>query len=123
MKMSTWLSNWLFVTICMGVIWSASADMMNVANLSECDRKGQLAADILQSRLDGDTMEANLEALRKAYEKDRRNGVAVPYHIYIDYQRVIKDVFRTHNGEYVHKNWNLETIAKRERNFCLNVGY
>ena len=118
-----WFSNWLFVTICMGVIWSASADMMNVANLSECDRKGQLAADILQSRLDGETQEANLEALRKAYENDRRNGVAVPYHVYVDYQRVIRDVFRKDGDNYTNRHWNLETIAKRERNFCLNVGY
>ena len=123
MKLSKWLSNWLYVTICMGIIYAASADMMNVANLSKCDRKGQLAADILQSRLDGDTQEANLEALRKAYENDRRNGVAVPYHVYVDYQRVIRDVFRKDGDNYTNRHWNLETIAKRERNFCLNVGY
>ena len=123
MKLSTWFSNWLFVTVCMGVIWSASADMQKVANLSECDRKGQLAADILQSRFDGDTMEANLEALRKAYENDRRNGIAVPHHVYVDYQRVIRDIFRKHNGKYINNNWNLETIARRERNYCTTVGY
>lgn len=121
--MKTFINNWLYGTACIGIVWIMLSNMGYTANVVACDRKGQLAADILQSRLDGETEKANLEALKTAQDENKAKGIAVPHHVYVDYQRLIRDIFRKHEDEYIHTDWTLEGIAKKEKMYCLDVGF
>jgi len=127
MKTMTWISTWLFISISMGTGFTIAAEKIQSAqryySVSECERKGQLAVDILESRENGDTMEQNLAALAAAQKDNKAKGIGLDHHVYVDYQRLVRDIFRTHNDEYIHKTWTPEFVRMKERMYCRNTGF
>lgn len=90
--------------------------------VDHCERKAELAVEILKSRNNGDTREANLEALKNAYDTNKQKGIAFSYAEYVDYKRMINDIFRKHEDKWTH-DWTAEEVFKIEHQVCESMGF
>ncbi len=69
--------------------------------LAHCFERGDFAVDLMKERDGGSTEESHLELMRSNYETSKTDGgKPVAHHVYVDFQRMVRDLHRSHRGQY-----------------------
>lgn len=82
-----------------------------------CDAKVNLAeAAYNDYHTDKFNIEEMLEVIDEQREKMIESGLDVPYFVYVEWQRIARDIVR-------HPYWSLKTIRGKTRMSCMQTGF
>jgi hypothetical protein len=85
----------------------------NTPKIRDCAARADYAVELMAERDDGTKEKYHLEVIAASYERTKNEPKgAVPWHIYVDFQRMVRDLHRHAGGEWLFddadKHWDRE---------------
>ncbi len=89
----------------------------NNPKVRDCAARADYAVELMAKRDDGTKEKYHLEVMEASYDrtKNEPEGV-VPWHIYVDFQRMVRDLHRRSGNQFFYTN--LDKYWEREFRWC-----
>ncbi len=85
--------------------------------IGHCFKRGDFAKDLTEERDAGKTEKEHLDLMRSNYEASKTDGgKPIAHHVYVDFQRMVRDIHRTDGSGYVWKDGDI--VWEREVWWC-----
>lgn len=85
--------------------------------IGHCFQRADFAAELTDKRDAGETERQHLDLMRANYEASKKDGgTPIAHHVYVDFQRMVRDIHRTDGSGYTWKDrW---AVWEREVWWC-----